>query len=175
MCSPRPAAGARPLAETEAARRSQTPQTDTQTARAAGLPGGGGRQAGVLGYKGTRSPLAPHIPAAERRRKPTQAWFPQDQSAPDARQKPRWKGSAGRERAPQCAGHLRPGDPALPARLQAWGGSLSPRDRSPDLSYAPATPAPLNLQKRKKTAPDKLQVDKNQTCWAGRSVRTDVG
>lgn len=118
--------------------------------------------------------MALRFPAAKKRGKPRQAQLPQDQSCQMLERNPDGKAPRPGSQAPRVRATCAPAAWLHGPLLQAWGGSLSPHDRSCDLSCATATPAPLNLQKREK-ALDKLQVDKNQMPVASRSVRTDVG
>lgn len=118
--------------------------------------------------------MALRFPAAKKRGKPRRAQFPQDQSCQMLGRNPDGKAPRPGSQVPRVRATCARATWLRRPLLRAWGGSLSPHDRSCDLSCATATPAPLNLQKREK-ALDKLQVDKNQMPVASHSVRTDVG
>lgn len=129
-----------------------------------------GRQ-GTSGYR-RAGPMGSSLPSGPEKRGAHAGAGPTRPKVTRRSKKPRLKGSEVRDRAPLCAGHLHPGDPVL----QAWGRSLSPHDRFSDLSYVPATPAPLILQKRGKNGPRQassrqkpdafgVSFSKNR-CWA---------
>lgn len=167
--------------EREAARRTQTPQRDrrliiqgTLGKRPSRARLRRARQAGRQGASGYRraGPMGSSLPSGPEKRGAHAGAGPTRPKLARLSKKPRLKGSEVRDRAPLCAGHLHPGDPVL----QAWGRSLSPHDRFSDLSYVPATPAPLILQKRGKNGPRQassgqkpdafgVPFSKNR-CWA---------
>lgn len=168
--------------EREAARRTQTPQRDRRLIIQGTLGKRPSRarlrrawQAGRQGASGYRraGPMGSSLPSGPEKRGAHAGAGPTRPKLARRSKKPRLKGSEVRDRAPLCAGHLHPGDPVL----QAWGRSLSPHDRFSDLSYVPATPAPLILQKRGKNGPRQassgqkpdafgVSFSKNR-CWAG--------
>lgn len=55
------------------------------------------------------------LPSSQEKREAWAGTVPTRSKPPDARKKPRWEGSEAREPGSSCAGHLRPGDLALPA------------------------------------------------------------
>lgn len=121
-----------------------------------------GRGSRVIKEQGGHWLFAPQQPGKEGSPAGT---APQDQSTPDARRDPDRGARGAGSQAPPCAATCAPVTRLCQPRLQAWEGSLSPRDRFSDLRHAPATPAPLNFQKRKKKPSTSFEWTKTRRLW----------